>query len=200
MQNCYNWNVYPNVEFYPVFMTLINEYQLTVTQRIRLHAYFNSAINDATVITWYYKFLYDIPRPNQLDQNLETVLCTPYHPSYPSGHAVLGATAVELLSLLFPEERDQLDYLYSDLRKARFYSGVHFNADNENGEILGRDIGKYIFKKMQMERDENGNIIDCFNKPKTNPILKINKQKETGIFKCKSYIDKKSINCAKNEF
>lgn len=194
IQNCYNFDAYPNIELFDSLNILIDSYQLTGPQRIRLHGFFNSALNDAMVIAWFYKFFYEIPRPNQLDQKLKTLLCTPYHPSYPSGHAVIGSTGIELLSNMFPEEKEQMDNLFSSLKKARLYSGVHFDADNHYGEILGRKIGRYVFRKMHSQKDENGRTIDVFNQPIKKPFLKVQKRKNSGIMTCNSLIDGRSIN------
>lgn len=194
IQNCYNFDSYPNLEFHEPLITLMNAYGLSGMQRIRIHGFFNAAMNDAMVITWYYKFLYEIPRPNQLDDKLETMLCTPYHPSYPSGHIVLGSTVIELLSSIFPEERDQLDELLKLCKRARLYSGVHYDVDNIYGELLGRKIGKYIFGIMQNQKDENEKNIDNFKNPETRPLLKVEKRNNNRILKCNSLIDRRSIN------
>jgi hypothetical protein len=152
------------------------------------------------VITWYYKFLYEIPRPNQLDQKMATLICTPDHPSYPGGHAVLGSAACELLSLLFPEARGQLDSLNEDTKRARFSSGLHYAVDNENGEKLGRNIGKYIYNIMRKQKDEDGIPIDVYKRGDKSMILKVEKRKDTGLLTCKSLIDKRSLDYFKKEF
>jgi len=193
IQNCYNFDAIPNDELFDALNTLMDSYQLSAPQKTRLYGFFNAAINDATVITWFYKFLYEIPRPNQLDPRLETLVCTPYHPSYPSGHSVLGSTVIELLSNLFPDETDSLNRIFSDLKKARLNSGVHYNADNDNGEILGRKIGKNIFRKMSSQKDADGKVIDVYKMAVKKPVLKVKKRKNMAIFSCNSLIHKKSI-------
>lgn len=144
IQNCYNWNSYPNLELHPAILSIMEAYGLNGNQRMRIHSLVNSAINDAMVITWFYKFLYEIPRPNQLDQKMGTLVCTPDHPSYPGGHAVLNSAASELLSLLFPEAKAQLDSLYEDTKRARFSSGLHYVVDNQNGAIRKEDWKVYL--------------------------------------------------------
>jgi len=194
IQNCFNWDYYPNMELLDSFLDLMDAYGLSGMQRIRLHGIFNAALNDAMVITWFYKFLYEIPRPNQLDNKLKTMLCTPYHPSYPSGHSVMVSTGIELLSSMFPEEIEQMDKLMEDCKRARLNSGVHFDADNRYGEILGRNIGRYIFEKISNQIDENGRINSVFRRPARRPILKVQKRKNMNILKCDSLIDKRSVN------
>jgi len=200
IQNAYNYNNLPHLEFQPVMFTLFSNYSLTMTQRTRILGYINAALNDAVVITWYYKFKYDIPRPNQLNLNLKTLICTPYHPAYPSGHSVLGGLIVELFSLLFPKERDQLDKLYEDLKRARFQSGVHFEVDSIYGEPVGRNFGKYIYNIMKKETDIFGEKIDVFKTPAKKPDLKVDIRKDIEIFTCNSLIDERSLNYAKGGY
>jgi hypothetical protein len=152
------------------------------------------------VITWFYKFLYEIPRPNQLDQKLATLICTPYHPTYPGGHAVIGSTITELLSLLFPDAKAQLDSLFDDSKRARFTSGVHFDVDNQNGEVLGRKIGSYIYNIMKNEKDENGNPIDNYKRVERRMKLRVVERRDISIFTCKSLIDKRSFIYYKRSF
>jgi len=200
IQNCYNWNSYPNLEHHHAILSILDAYDLNGNQRMRIHSYVNSAINDAMVITWFYKFLYEIPRPNQLDQKLATLICTPSHPTYPGGHAVIGSTITELLTLLFPVAKAQLDSLLDDSKRARFTSGVHYEVDNQNGEVLGRKIGSYIYNIMKDEKDENGNPIDVYKRGDNRMILRVEKRRDINIFTCKSLIDKRSFIYNKKEF
>jgi acid phosphatase (class A) len=60
-----------------------------------------------------------------------------YSPSYPSGHATIGAMMAILLAQMVPEQRIALfakGWSYGD---ARVVSGVHFPSDVEAGRILG---------------------------------------------------------------
>ena len=62
---------------------------------------------------------------------------SPYSPSYPSGHATVGAMNAILLARMVPERRTALferGWAYGD---ARVVSGVHFPSDVEAGRILG---------------------------------------------------------------
>jgi acid phosphatase (class A) len=60
-----------------------------------------------------------------------------YSPSYPSGHATVGAMMAILLARMVPEKREKLFALGWGYGEARVVSGVHFPSDVEAGRILG---------------------------------------------------------------
>lgn len=60
-----------------------------------------------------------------------------YSPSYPSGHATVGAMMAILLAQMVPEHRAALFVRGWDYGQARIVSGVHFPSDVEAGRVLG---------------------------------------------------------------
>jgi acid phosphatase (class A) len=60
-----------------------------------------------------------------------------YSPSYPSGHATVGAMMGILLAQMVPERRGELFAHGWKYGEARVVSGVHFPSDVEAGRILG---------------------------------------------------------------
>lgn len=119
-----------------------------------------AGINDAFVVTWYYKYLWDVPRPNQLDQGLATYLCTPKFPAYPSGHTVISGTAEVILSYFFPPEAQKLKQLAEENAASRLYAGVHFQPDLSEGLRLGHQIGQIAVNLLQKSFDKDQSAID----------------------------------------
>lgn len=95
----------------PIIDRLVDTYNFTPVRSARVLAAVQAGINDAFVVTWYYKYLWDVPRPNQLDQELRTYICTPKFPTYPSGHSVISGAAQVILSYFFPTEAQKLKAL-----------------------------------------------------------------------------------------
>jgi acid phosphatase (class A) len=62
---------------------------------------------------------------------------SPYSPSYPSGHATVGAMMAILLAELVPEQRAALFACGWEFGDARVIGGVHFPSDVEAGRVLG---------------------------------------------------------------
>lgn len=144
----------------PIIDILIDTYNVSAPKAARILACVNGAFNDAFVVAWYFKYLWEIARPNQLDQNLATVLCTPRHPTYPSGHATVAGCAEVVLSYFFNPESNKLKELAQECAISRLYAGVHFPIDNEQGLALGRQIGELVVEILKQQYDKDLNRID----------------------------------------
>lgn len=155
----------PTKQFTPIIDRLIDTYGITASRAARILTVVQAGINDTMVVTWYYKYLWNVARPNQLDQKLATVLCTPRHPSYVAGHATVAGCAEVILSHFFPAEAPRLKELAEECALSRLYAGVHFPADNEEGLRLGRAIGQIVVDACKKQKDSNSNPIDV-------PVLK----------------------------
>ncbi len=144
----------------PIIDRLLDTYNLSPAQSARIIAAVQTGINDAFVITWYYKYLWEVPRPNQMDLKLYTVICTPKFPTYPSGHSVISGTAEVILSYFFPSEAERLKALAEENSISRLYGGVHFPSDLSEGLRLGRQIGRLVVDILRNQQDINHKTID----------------------------------------
>lgn len=144
----------------PIIDRLIDTYGISAPKAARILAATQSALNDAFVVAWYFKYLWEIARPNQFDQNLATILCTPLHPTYPSGHATVAGCAEIVLSYFFAPETDRLKDLAQECAISRLYAGVHFPIDNEQGLSLGRNIGEIVVSELRKQYDSDLSKID----------------------------------------
>lgn len=144
----------------PIINRLIDTYSISASRAARILASVHAALNDTFVVTWYFKFLWQVARPNQLDQQLATILCTPRHPSYPSGHAAVAGCAETVLRYFFEAEADQLHSLAEECAQSRLYAGVHYPIDNQQGLRLGRHIGEIVVHQLEKQRDRDSSRID----------------------------------------
>jgi len=144
----------------PIIDRLIDTYGLSPAYAARVLAAVQVGINDAFVVTWFFKYLWDVPRPIQLDRRLATEICTPYFPSYPSGHSVISGTAEVILSYFFPPEAEKLEELAEENSISRLFGGVHFLEDITEGLKLGRQIGRIVVDELRKQEDINGDPID----------------------------------------
>ncbi|MCA1031123.1 phosphatase PAP2 family protein [Bacillus timonensis] len=147
-------------QFTPIIDRLIDTYGVTAPRAARIHSAVHKALHDAFVIAWDFKFKWKVARPNQLDQDLATIICTPRHPTYPSGHATIAGCAEAVLSYFFPAESQKLREQAEECAVSRLYGGVHFPIDNDEGLRLGRHIGSMIVRKLRREKDLNNLPID----------------------------------------
>lgn len=73
---------------------------------------------------------------------------TPRHPSYPSGHSVVGGAASEVLSHFFEAHRAEFDNLADNGGLARLWAGIHFRPDHEFGVALGRAVARIVLNQL----------------------------------------------------
>lgn len=139
---------------------MIDTYNLSPVRAARVLAAVQAGISDAFVITWYFKYLWDVPRPNQLDQNLVTAICTPKFPGYPSGHSVISGAAAVILSYFFPPEAKKLKESANENSLSPIYGGVHFTVDGSEGLRLGRQIGRIVVNALRGQYDGDQSMID----------------------------------------
>ncbi|PKR76988.1 chloroperoxidase [Halalkalibacillus sediminis] len=139
----------PTKQWTPIADRLIDTYDVTPTLAARILANLHGAINDTMVVVWYLKYKWDVARPNQYDQTLETIICTPNFPTYPSGHAAMSGCAEVVLSYYFPREANKLREISETDAVSRLYAGVHFPSDNDEGLSFGRYIGEVIVEYLK---------------------------------------------------
>jgi len=163
----------PTKQWTPIADRLLDTYGVPAPRTGRILGALYAAINDTFVVTWYLKYKWLVARPNQYDQTLATYLCTPRHPTYPSGHASVAGVSEVILSYFFPAEKRRLHELAEECAKSRLYGGVHFPVDNDEGLRLGRQIGRLIVRELEQDVDGEGNVVDIayrnFLNAKLNP-------------------------------
>ncbi|MCA0984760.1 vanadium-dependent haloperoxidase [Halobacillus yeomjeoni] len=158
----------------PIADRLIDTYGVEAPRAARILGVLYSGMNDAFVVCWTLKYRWLVPRPNQLDQELATVICTPNHPSYPSGHATISGAAEVILSYFFPAERDKLHQLAEENAKSRLYAGVHYPVDNDEGLRLGRQIGGIVVDELRKDRVGGRSLDTPFTKYRDADIIPVN--------------------------
>ncbi|RJQ27015.1 MAG: phosphatase PAP2 family protein [Peptococcaceae bacterium] len=155
------WNAGPPTkQWTPIIDRLIDTYDMSPARSARILGAVHGGINDCAVITWHFKYHFNVARPNQLDQTLGTIVCTPYHPSYPSGHSLLAGCTEVLLGYFFSPEKEQLKRLAEECAISRLYGGVHYPADCSEGLRLGRQIGQIVVGILENQYDRLGCRMD----------------------------------------
>ncbi|MEG2290887.1 MAG: vanadium-dependent haloperoxidase [Clostridium sp.] len=150
----------PLQQITPITLQLISTYKISPAKSARIMSSVMNAINDAFILTWHFKTLWDYPRPCQLNPNIETVLKTPQFPTYPSGHSVVSATAAVVMSYYFPQEKRKLYALAESASISRLYGGIHFRSDLSQGLRLGYQIGEIIVEQLKKDKDSDGIMVD----------------------------------------
>ena len=151
IRNAQYWGTVEAIQnMIPMIFNLAQKYNLGSPRIARILGYFHAAVNDAFVMSWYFKYLWDVARPNQYSRNLSTVLTTLRFPSYPSAHATVAGCAESVLSYFFPSEAG-IKNIMEECALSRLYAGVHFKVDNDEGLRLGRQIGNMVVSVLKAQ-------------------------------------------------
>ncbi|MGL4451637.1 MAG: vanadium-dependent haloperoxidase [Sarcina sp.] len=150
----------PSKQLMPIVDILITTYKVPACRAQRILYILNGALNDACIVCWHYKYLFNVIRPVQYNPLFKPILQTPKHPSYPAGHAVLAGCMFAILTYFFPAEKEKLYDLALECSNSRLYAGVHYKADCDQGLTLGEFIGKTIIDIVDLDINNNHSKID----------------------------------------
>lgn len=134
----------------------ISQHSLSEREATHLYALLSATMFDAQIGCWDAKQTYWFIRPWQADPLITVVPAVgkPNHPAYPSGHSCLSASAADVLSAFFPEERDHLNAMVTEAGLSRMYGGIHYRFDIDAGQALGRSVARFT-----LAADASGNSV-----------------------------------------
>jgi len=110
---------------------------------------------------------------NISDGDLEGIeFTTPCFPSYPSNHGSAANAAAEVMRHIYGDDGISirltnpavptitLQYtsfrqITADIADARVYGGIHFRTDQAAGTVLGKAVGKAVYKNNLHPRDDD---------------------------------------------
>ena len=149
------WN-YPTGTFTPpgywnlLTGTYIQEKGLNERAAARAFALTGAAMMDALIACWEAKYHYWTIRPSQANTAITLTFGLPNHPSYPSGHSCVSASAATVLSHLFPKHADELEAQVAEAGLSRMLAGIHYGFDIDAGQELGRDVGRWTLRHRRL--------------------------------------------------
>ena len=111
----------------------------------RAFAYLAAAEYDALIAAWHYKYQYNRPSAYNADATVTTHLPKNNLPGYPSEGAVIAAVAKDLLTALFPLEKDFIAAKALEHQNSLQWAGINVPSDITAGDSLGRAVGR-IFR------------------------------------------------------
>ncbi len=150
----------------------------SLEENAELFAVLNTGLADAGIAAWDAKYVYEQIRPitaireadkdnnpNTIaDKDWEPLLDTPPFPDYVSGHSVFGGAASSILARFFgdktsfeipSQELPGVSRSYGSFSQAadenadsRLFGGVHINAANVDGVLVGEQIGNFVFENF----------------------------------------------------
>jgi len=123
-------------------------------------------------------------RPVEYNAQVQPMITTPGHNSFPMGHAAQAYAVAHVIKKLLSLDPalphkwaiDQLDRLSARITTNRVIAGVHFPVDSMAGRMLGVALGEYFYGRCTgnqtfMSRTFHAGVIDTANPmPDFNPF------------------------------
>jgi hypothetical protein len=100
---------------------------------------------DASLALFHAKKRFNRARPHQLEPRLHPAISVPSHPAYPSNHALQGYIVARTLSLLFPQQSQDLMTAGEQIGREREIAGLHYSSDAK----ASRELGDELFACLQ---------------------------------------------------
>ena len=130
---------------------LIAANHLSEPRAARVFALLNMAVMDAGIACWETKYRYNVIRPSQADDTINTPVGLPNFPSYTSAHATLSGAAAAVLGHLFPGERGSLWARAEEAALSRVYAGIHYRFDERAGLAQGRAVAGLAISRARSD-------------------------------------------------
>lgn len=145
----------------------------SLEDNLRMYGKLNLALADAAICCWDTKYQSSFWRPvtaiqnGDLDSNGLTekdaawtsILTTPNHPSFTSGHSTFSAAGAAVLAGMFGDNVsfsvssadlpgvtrtfNSFSSAAAEAGQSRIYGGIHFQFDNQNGLAMGSQVGQF---------------------------------------------------------
>ena len=134
----------------------VAQHGMSELETTHLYALMSATVFDAQIGCWDEKLTSWLIRPWRADPLITVVAAVgkPNHPSYPSGHSCLSASAAEVLGAFFPEKTAQLAAMVAQAGLSRMYGGIHYRFDIVAGQALGRNTAHFT-----MAADASGHSV-----------------------------------------
>jgi membrane-associated phospholipid phosphatase len=139
----------PSSRWMDLISDRVRREQISRTDTPRVYALVTAAMYDATIAAWYSKYIYNRPRPSEVDTTLAPRVAVPKSPSYPSEYAATAAAAASVLAYFYPQEAMSLSWLAEEAARSRLTAGVEFPSDMIRGLELGRAVAAKVIEYAQ---------------------------------------------------
>lgn len=118
---------------------------------VRALAYLSVAQFDGLITAWHYKYQYNRPSPSQVDNSIQAAYVENNIPSYPSDGAVVAVASREILSIMFPLEKDYLNELAEEHMASLKWAGVNVDSDIAAGVEIGQAVSQLAIDRAKTD-------------------------------------------------
>ncbi|HSF45441.1 MAG TPA: vanadium-dependent haloperoxidase [Chitinophagaceae bacterium] len=118
----------------------------------RAYAYLHTAMYDALVTVWKYKFQHKRMSPAVNDSRVKALeTLQDGLPSYPSEDAAVAQVAYRMLRVLFPNDTLMLQQMAAEQKKAKMLSGAASATDIAAGEQIANAVAEKALARLRTD-------------------------------------------------
>ncbi len=121
----------------------------------RMLAYLSVAQFDGLITAWYYKYTYNRPATYITDASIPYAYSKNTLPSYPSEGAVIAVVSRDILTAMFPLEKDYLAAKAEEHLNSLIWSGSNVESDIVAGEYIGTEAKKVALARAATDGMKN---------------------------------------------
>lgn len=121
----------------------------------RALAYLSVAQFDGMITAWHYKFKFNRAAPGRQGAGITSAYKDNSIPSYPSDGAVVAAASRDILSAMFPLEKEYLKQLAEEHIASLINSGSNVQSDIDAGAYIGTEIAKKALSRASTDGMKN---------------------------------------------
>ena len=119
---------------------------------VRALAYLSVGQFDGLITACHYQFLYNRPAPGKVDNTIPVAYVDNNIPSYPSDGAVIASVSRDILTAMFPLEKDYLAELAAEHMNSLVWAGVNVQSDIDAGAVIGSEVAKVALGRAATDR------------------------------------------------
>lgn len=121
----------------------------------RMLAYLSVAQYDGLIMAWHYKEKFGRPAPYELDDRIKSAYAENGLYSYPSDGAVIAITSRDVLTAMFPLEKEYLSKMAEEHLESLIIAGINVNSDVEAGKLIGTEAAKKTLTRAATDGMKN---------------------------------------------
>jgi len=163
-------------QFVAIFYEVLKQANPTLDVAAEAIAKEGIGLNDMLITIFKEKYTYNVERPIKYIREVlghsdwNALFPSPGHPEFPSAHASISTTAMEMLASVFGDNFSFTDHTYEYLGMparsynsfhelaiesglSRIYAGIHYRYSVEKGWLIGKKVADNIFAKVKFKKE-----------------------------------------------
>ncbi len=121
----------------------------------RMLAHLSVAQYDGLIMAWHYKYKFKRQAPYQQDPQIKSAYENNGLFSYPSDGAVIATASRDVLTAMFPLEKEFLAQKAQEHLESLIVAGINVSSDVEAGKLIGAEVAKTVLARASTDGMKN---------------------------------------------